>query len=123
MVPKQYIISLRKQPSTNFCTMKRTLQLAWENMYIFLQKQNAKLSLCIITVLPAKTIKISLYTKLLKFFFFFSFLLRKLKTLQHQRSILKAKKKELRNLDSNISIICVLSSQKVSTKTTAAIPS
>ena len=70
--------------------MKRTLQLAWENMYIFLQKQNAKLSLCIITVLPAKTIKISLYTKLLKFF---SFLSRKLKNLQHQRSILKVLKK------------------------------
>ena len=72
--------------------MKRTLQLAWENMYFF-AKKNAKLSLCIITVLPAKTIKISLYTKLLKFFFFFHFLLRKLKTLQHQRSILKVLKK------------------------------
>ena len=91
MVPKQYIISLRKQPSTNFCTMKRTLQLAWENMIFFLlQKQNAKLNLCIITLLLAKTIKISLYTKLLKFF---SFLSRKLKNLQHQRSILKVLKK------------------------------
>ena len=81
--------------------------------YVFCAKdmQNAKLSLDIINVLPAKTIKMSLDTKF-KLFSLFCYFYKKSKTIQmHQRSILKVVL-ERKNLDANISIICVLSSQK-----------